>query len=58
MSSPPSRHPISIRPTAAQLAWLRQQRTARGLAINALIILAIEAFMQAEQAADQQARPR
>jgi hypothetical protein len=42
------RHPISVRPTAAQLAWLKAQRTQRGLALNALVILALEQAMAAD----------
>ena len=42
-----NRHPISVRPTAAQLAWLKAQRTTRGLTINALVVLALEAAMKA-----------
>jgi hypothetical protein len=42
---PTHRHPISVRPTAAQLAWLRAERERRGLAINALVVMAIEAAM-------------
>ncbi len=41
------RHPISVRPTAAQLAWLKAQRAERGLTLNALVILALEQAMQA-----------
>ena len=44
---PTHRHPICIRPTAAQLAWLRAERERRGLAINALVVMAIEAAMAA-----------
>jgi hypothetical protein len=47
------RHPISIRPTPAQRAWLEAQRSARGLALNAIVILALERAM----AADQQGQP-
>ena len=47
------RHPISVRPTAAQLAWLRAQREKRGLALNALVILALEEAMQAAPIAAQ-----
>ena len=42
------RHPISIRPTAAQLLWLKTQRSRRGLAINALVLLALEQAMAAD----------
>ena len=45
-----NRHPISVRPTAAQLAWLKAQRTTRGLTINALVVLALEAAMKAAPA--------
>lgn len=44
------RHPISIRPTAAQLLWLKEQRSRRGLALNALVILALEQAMAADVA--------
>ena len=43
-----ARHPISVRPTAAQLAWLKEQRSRRGLAINALVLLALEQAMAAD----------
>lgn len=43
-----ARHPISIRPTAAQLVWLKEQRSRRGLAINALVLLALEQAMAAD----------
>lgn len=49
---PMNRHPISIRPTAAQMAWLKAQRQARGLAINALVLLALERAMAADPVAD------
>lgn len=39
------RHPISVRPTAKQLDWLKAQRQRRGLALNALVILALEQAM-------------
>jgi hypothetical protein len=39
------RHPISVRPTAAQLAWLKAERERRGIALNALVLLAIESAM-------------
>jgi hypothetical protein len=45
------RHPISIRPTAAQLAWLQQQRATRGIAMATLVILALEQAMLADQQA-------
>ncbi len=50
------RHPISVRPTAAQLAWLKAQRAQRGLALNALVILALEQAM-AQDATDQASEP-
>jgi hypothetical protein len=45
-----SRHPINIRPTPAIRAWLDDQRQRRGLAINALVILALEQAMIADVA--------
>jgi hypothetical protein len=45
------RHPISIRPTLAQRRWLEAERDRRGLALNALVVLALEAAMRAEQQA-------
>jgi hypothetical protein len=48
------RHPISVRPTAEQLDWLKAQRRRRGLAINALVVLALEQAMVAD--ANQQAQ--
>ena len=48
------RYPISIRPTAAQRAWLEAQRSRRGLALNAIVLLALEAAMKAEQQASDQ----
>jgi len=42
------RHPISIRPTALQRLWLESQRSRRGLAFNAVILLAIEQAMAAD----------
>jgi hypothetical protein len=57
------RQPISIRPTAAQMVWLQAERRRRGLAINALVVLALEAAMAADAAApgqrdcDGQAQP-
>lgn len=50
------RHPISIRPTAAQLLWLKEQRSRRGLALNALVILALEQAMAAD-IAEQASQP-
>jgi hypothetical protein len=44
------RHPISVRPTAEQLDWLKAQRMRRGLAINALVVLALEQAMAADMA--------
>jgi hypothetical protein len=48
------RHPISVRPTPQQLDWLKAERRRRGLAINALVVLALEQAMVAD--ADQQAQ--
>jgi hypothetical protein len=42
------RHPISVRPTAEQLDWLKAERRRRGLAINALVVLALEQAMVAD----------
>jgi hypothetical protein len=42
------RHPISVRPTAKQLDWLKAERRRRGLAINALVVLALEQAMVAD----------
>ena len=39
------RHPISVRPTAPQLAWLKAERERRGIALNALVLLALEQAM-------------
>jgi len=39
------RHPISIRPTALQLLWLKSERERRGIALNALVLMALEAAM-------------
>ena len=39
------RHPISVRPTAPQLAWLKAERERRGLAINAIVLMALEQAM-------------
>jgi len=44
-TNPMHRHPISVRPTAAQLAWLKAERERRGLAINAIVLIALEAAM-------------
>ena len=40
-----NRHPISVRPTAPQLAWLKAERERRGIALNALVLMALEAAM-------------
>lgn len=48
------RHPISIRPTAAQRAWLDAQRSRRGLALNAIVLLALEQAMAADPTPRQQ----
>ena len=37
-----------MRPTAEQLNWLKAQRRRRGLAINALVVLALEQAMAAD----------
>lgn len=55
------RHPISVRPTAEQLDWLKAERRRRGLAINALVVLALEQAMvagagQQAQSADPERR--
>ena len=47
------RQAISCRPTAAQLAWLKAERERRGLAINALVLLALEQAMAADPITDQ-----
>jgi hypothetical protein len=47
------RYPISVRPTAKQMGWLKEQRQRRGLAINALVVLALEKAMAADAPADQ-----
>lgn len=39
-----------MRPTAEQLDWLKTQRRRRGLAINALVVLALEQAMAADMA--------
>lgn len=51
------RHPISVRPTAEQLDWLKQQRRLRGLAINALVLLALERAMAADPLPQQAQTP-
>ena len=42
------RNPLNIRPTPAQRLWLETQRTRRGLALNAVVLLAIEQAMAAD----------
>ena len=42
------RHPISIRPTQDQRLWMEAQRDRRGLALNAVVLLALEQAMAAE----------
>jgi hypothetical protein len=44
------RHPISVRPTAEQLDWLKAERKRRGLTINALVVLALEQAMAPDAA--------
>jgi hypothetical protein len=39
------RHPISVRPTAPQLAWLKAERERRGIALNAIVLMALEEAM-------------
>ena len=47
------RHPISVRPTALQLAWLKTERERRGIALNAIVLLALEqAMASAGQSSD------
>jgi hypothetical protein len=48
---PSKRHPISIRPTDQQMLWLRAEADSRGLAINALVVMAIERARRASLAA-------
>jgi hypothetical protein len=48
---PSKRNPISIRPTPQQMIWLRVEADRRGLAVNALVIMAIERAMRASLAA-------
>jgi len=48
---PSKRNPISIRPTPQQMIWLRLEADRRGLAVNALVIMAIERAMRASLAA-------
>jgi hypothetical protein len=42
------RHPISIRPTQDQRQWMEAQRDRRGLALNAVVLLALEQAMAAD----------
>ena len=42
-------NPISIRPTLAQMQWLRQQREERGIPISSLVNLALELAMEAHK---------
>jgi len=42
------RHPLNIRPTSAQRSWLEAQRSRRGLALNAVVLLALEQAMAAD----------
>ena len=49
---PIKRQPISFRPTATQLAWLKDQRQRRGINLSALVILALERAMAADSVAD------
>jgi hypothetical protein len=58
-SSHVQRHPISIRPTQDQRQWMEAQRERRGLALNAIVLLAIEQAMAADsvtQAPEPEAR--
>jgi len=50
-----SRPSVTFRPTAAQRAWLDQQRSQRGIPITTLLQLALERAMQEQQASDQHA---
>ena len=55
------RHPISVRPTAPQLAWLKAERERRGIALNAIVLMALEEAMAGTAQApepEQQALPR
>ena len=45
---PVQRHPLNIRPTSAQRSWLEAQRSRRGLALNAVVLLALEQAMAAD----------
>ena len=45
------RHPISIRPTQDQRQWMEAQRARRGLALNAVVLLALEQAMAADPVA-------
>ena len=47
-SSHVQRHPISIRPTQDQRQWMEAQRDRRGLALNAVVLLALEQAMAAD----------
>ena len=52
-TDPMHRHPISVRPTGPQLAWLKAERERRGLAINAIVLMALEqAMARTGQASD------
>ena len=59
MTAPPRkrRAPTNIRFSAAQLAWLHEQRQRRGLPVSTLVQLALEAAMAAEAAAGGQINP-
>jgi hypothetical protein len=48
---PSKRSPISIRPTPQQMQWLRAEADSRGLAVNALVVMAIERARRASLAA-------
>ena len=51
MAMPSKRNPISIRPTEQQMLWLRSEADSRGLALNALVVMAIERARRASLAA-------
>ena len=51
LAMPSKRNPISIRPTEQQMLWLRTEADSRGLALNALVIMAIERARRASVAA-------
>ena len=51
------RYPISIRPTALQLAWLKAERERRGIALNALVLMALEQAMASTAQAPNPERP-